>query len=343
MKKDLRGLTLEELQESLKAWKQPAFTGRQIFSWIYGRKAVDFDRMSDLSKSLRGLLKENFTINGPDLVETQTSSDGTKKFLFKLKDANLIEAVMIPTDKRLTACISSQAGCKFKCAFCASGTSGFRRNLETEEIVGEVFSLKNNSADKGLTHIVFMGTGEPLDNYDNVLKAVRIINSKFGFNIGARRITISTCGIIPGIKKLSQEGMQIELSVSLHAADDKTRNLLMPVNKVYPLKELIAACRYYVERTNRQVTFEYVLIKGLNCGLQDSLNLSKILRGLNCKINLIASNPVKESGFIPPNKLQALAFRQSLLKSGINATLRKERGKDIDAACGQLRLRYEKV
>jgi 23S rRNA (adenine2503-C2)-methyltransferase len=343
MKKDLRGLTLEELQESLKVWKQPAFAGRQIFSWIYRRKAIDFDSMSDLSKDSRSLLKENFTINGPDLVETQTSSDGTKKFLFKLKDANLIEAVMIPTDKRLTGCISSQAGCKFKCAFCASGISGFRRNLETEEIVGEVFALKNNSADNGLTHIVFMGTGEPLDNYDNVLKAIRIINSKFGFNIGARRITISTCGIIPGIKKLSQEGMQIELSVSLHAADDKTRNLLMPVNKVYPLKELLAACRYYVERTNRQVTFEYVLIKGLNCGLQDSLNLSKILRGLNCKINLIASNPVKESGFIPPNKLQALAFRQSLLKSGIKATLRKERGKDIDAACGQLRLRYEKV
>jgi 23S rRNA (adenine2503-C2)-methyltransferase len=343
MKKDIRGLTLEDLQEILESWEQPSFTGRQIFSWIYGRKAVDFDRMTDLSKGLRSLLKENFTISGPDLIETQSSSDGTKKFLFKLKDANLIEAVTIPTDKRLTVCISSQAGCKFKCAFCASGNSGFRRNLETEEIIGEVFALRNDSGEKDLTHIVFMGTGEPMDNYDNVLKAVRIINSKYGFNIGARRITISTCGIVPGIKKLSQEGLQIELSVSLHAADDKTRSLLMPVNRNYPLKELLAACHYYVEKTNRQVTFEYVLIKGFNCGTKHCANLAKILRGLNCKVNLIASNPVNESGFIPPSRLEVLAFRQGLLKSGINATLRRERGQDIDAACGQLRLRYEKM
>jgi len=343
MKKDIRGLTLEELQETLSAWGQQSFTGRQIYSWIFGRKVVDFDRMTDLSKGLRSLLGKNFTINGPNLVETQSSSDGTKKFLFKLKDENLIEAVTIPAEKRLTACISSQAGCKFKCAFCASGTLGFRRNLETEEIIGEVFALKNDSGDKDLTHIVFMGTGEPLDNYDNVMKAIRIINSKYGFNIGARRITISTCGIVPGIKRLSQEGLQIELSVSLHAADDKTRNLLMPVNKVYPFKELLAACRHYVEETNRQVTFEYVLIKGVNCGLHDVRNLAKVLRGLNCKVNLIASNPVNESGFVPPNKLEALVFRQGLLKSGINVTLRRERGKDIDAACGQLRLRYEKM
>jgi 23S rRNA (adenine2503-C2)-methyltransferase len=205
-------------------------------------------------------------------------------------------------------------------------------------MLGEAWYLKYGSAAGRLTHIVFMGTGEPLDNYDNLLKAIRIMNSPYSFNIGARRITISTCGIIPGIKRLAEEGLQVELSVSLHAADDKTRTGLMPVSRIYPLGELIKACRDYARKTNRQVTFEYVLIKDLNSDLQSAQKLSTILAGFNNKVNLIPANPVRGMGIEPPNKLEILLFKDRLLKSGVNVTLRKPRGKDIDAACGQLRL-----
>jgi len=207
-------------------------------------------------------------------------------------------------------------------------------------MLDEVVYLKNNSP--GLTHIVFMGIGEPLDNYDNVIKAVRLINSPGGLNIGARRITISTCGIIPGIKRLAGEGLQLELSVSLHAADDKVRSRIMPVNKIYPLKGLMECCREYIKETNRQITFEYILIKGVNSDLLSAQNLIKIVKGLNCKINLIPSNAVREYKVEPPNKREALFFRDRLIKSGVNVTLRKPRGHDIEAACGQLRLRHEK-
>jgi 23S rRNA (adenine2503-C2)-methyltransferase len=210
-------------------------------------------------------------------------------------------------------------------------------------MIEEVLYSKNKSKNKKLTHLVFMGIGEPLDNYDNVLKAIRIINSPEGLNIGARRITVSTCGIIPGIKRLSAEGLQVELSISLHAPDDETRSQIMPVNKKYPVTELIKACKDYIKKTNRQITFEYVLIKNLNSDLQNAQKLSKILRGLNCKINLIPCNPIKELNIEPPNKLEILLFKDYLLKEGINATLRKPRGQDIEAACGQLRLRYEKI
>jgi 23S rRNA (adenine2503-C2)-methyltransferase len=340
---DITALTFEDLKNDLEKWGLPSFHAQQIFSWIYKRGIIDFDKMSDLSVSLRGRLKENFSICDLGLAEIQESQDATKKFLFKLNDANFIEAVTIPAQKRLTGCISTQAGCKFACCFCASGLAGFKRNLDTAEIINQLLYLKNNSRQQLLTHVVFMGTGEPLDNYDNVLKAVRIINAKEGFSIGARRITISTCGIIPGIEKLMQEGLQIELSVSLHSADDKTRSQLMPVNKTYPLQELISACRQYAEKTKRQVTFEYVMIKDLNSRLPDAFKLCTILKGFDCKVNLIPFNALKKGSLVPPNKMDILIFRDRLLKSGIKVTLRKSRGEDIEAACGQLRLRYEKA
>jgi 23S rRNA (adenine2503-C2)-methyltransferase len=250
--------------------------------------------------------------------------------------------VVIPAEGRVTGCISSQVGCKFGCNFCASGLKGFKRDLSVGEIVEEVLSLKDNAPEYLLTHLVFMGTGEPLDNYDNVLKAIRIINSKESFNIGARRITISTCGVTPQIKRLSGEGLQIELSVSLHAADDKTRSQLMPVNKKYPLGQLMTACREYIRITNRQVTFEYCLMEGVNSDLQSARNLSILLKGMNAKVNIIPANPIKELGVNPPKKLEILFFCDYLKKHGVNVTLRKARGQDIDAACGQLRLRYDK-
>jgi 23S rRNA (adenine2503-C2)-methyltransferase len=234
-------------------------------------------------------------------------------------------------------------GCKFACRFCASGLSGFKRNLSKGEILEEILYLKNKSKGKKLTHLVFMGIGEPLDNYDNVLAAIRIINSDTAFNIAARRMTISTCGIIPGIKRLTEEKLQIELSISLHSADNRIRSEIMPVNKIYPIENLIKACQEYIKKTDRQITFEYVLMKGINSDLQNAQKLSKILRGLRlAKVNLILANSIKEYKVEPPNKLEILLFKDYLLKQGINVTLRKPRGQDIGAACGQLRLNYEK-
>ncbi len=340
---DIRNLSFKELQDILQEWKYPPFHARQIFSWIYKRQVADFDEMTDLASALRKKLKENFSFSSLKLSRRLKSEDETEKFLFELNDGNFIEAVNIPAEGgRLTGCVSSQVGCKFSCRFCASGLLGFKRNLTVAEIIGQILYLKEAEEEQKLTHIVFMGIGEPLDNYDNVLKAIRIINSSQGLNIGARRITISTSGLIPGIERLSKEGLQIELSVSLHAAEDKTRSKIMPINKTYPLKDLISSCRDYIKKTNRQITFEYVMIKGLNSDLPSAANLSKILKGLICKINLIPANPVKELNMEPPNKLEALFFKNNLIKQGINVTLRRPRGDDILAACGQLRLNYEK-
>lgn len=340
--RDIKELNLRELEGLLKGWQEPLFRARQIFAWIYEKGIKDFERMSDLPPDLRRKLKEEFYIFGFKLVEKLRSQDRTEKFLFELRDGNLVEGVVIPAEKRVTACISTQAGCKFACRFCASGLSGFKRDLTAGEIMEQVLYLKDYSQSKKLTHLVFMGTGEPLDNYDNVLKAIRIINSDYAFNIGARRITISSSGIVPAIKKLADEGLQVELSISLHAPDDKTRSRLLPVNKIHPLRDLLAGCREYIRKTGRQVTFEYILIKGVNSDLKSAAGLIRMLKGLNCKINLIPANPVKELKVEPADKRDILSFRDFLLKSGMNVTLRKPRGRDIEAACGQLRLRHEK-
>lgn len=336
-------LNLKELEAALLAQGQPAFRAKQVFSWIYKRGARDFERMSDLPASLRRALKANFTLSSLKLAQKSLSSDGTEKFLFELKDKNLIEAVSIPAAGRVTGCVSSQAGCPFNCSFCASGSAGFKRNLTCGEIIEEVLYLKDLSAAKRLTHLVFMGTGEPLDNYENVLRAIRLINSPQAVNIGARRITISTCGLVPGIRRLAGEGLQVELSVSLHAADDKTRARLVPINKKYPLAVLLGACKDYIKKTGRQITFEYVLINGVNSALQNAKDLSIIMKGLGfCKVNLIPANPVAEHKIAPPATAEVSAFRNFLAGRGITATLRKPRGADIKGACGQLRLRYEK-
>lgn len=341
---DIKELSLEELQKVLKNWGDVEFHAKQIFSWIYKKDVKDFAAMTDLPFDLRDRLKDNFYIFGLELSEKLKSKDGTEKFLFRLRDGNLIEGVCIPAEKRITACISTQAGCKFACRFCASGMSGFKRNLTSGEILEEVLFLKSNSENKKLTHIVFMGTGEPLDNYDSVLKAIRIIKSADALNIGARHITISTSGIIPGIKRLADEDLQVELSVSLHAAEDKLRSYLLPINKKYPLPVLIKACKEYIRKTNRQVTFEYILIKGVNSDLKSARELCKLLIGEKLfKVNIISANTVKELKVEPPDKQVALLFRDYLLKHRVNVTLRKPRGQDIEAACGQLRLRYEKL
>lgn len=337
---DIKNYTLEELENIFKDWQRPIYHAGQVFSWIYQKRVFSFDKMSNLSLDLRNRLKENFVFKSLGLIKSQESADASKKFLFRLEDGNYIESVLIPAEGRNTACLSTQVGCKYACSFCASGQLGFKRNLEAWEIIIQVLEIQRILKDKKVSHIVFMGTGEPLDNYENVLKAIRIINTQEGLNIGARRITISTSGVIPGIEKLSQEGLQVELSVSLHGSEDKTRSALMPINKKYHLQELISACRKYVCLTKRQVTFEYVLIKGVNCSKEDVGNLVKLFKGWNAKVNLLMYNPVKELSYAAPSKVELSKFRQLLEKAGLVVTLRKSRGQDIEGACGQLRVKY---
>ncbi|MCX5709885.1 MAG: 23S rRNA (adenine(2503)-C(2))-methyltransferase RlmN [Candidatus Omnitrophica bacterium] len=336
----ITGFSLGDLEHILISWGEQAFRAGQIFSWIYKKKAVDFSTMSDLSAGLRAKLKDNFSLFVINPIKSVKSKDGTEKFLFALSDGDLIESVIIPTDDRVTACISTQVGCKYKCLFCASGISGFRRNLTSAEIIQQMLFLNNR---KKITHIVFMGTGEPLDNYDAVLKSIRIINSKESLNIGARRITISTSGVAPAIRKLIGEDLQFELSVSLHSADDAVRSKLMPINKIYPLNVLITACNEYIRKTGRQITFEYVLIKNTNSDIHSCQKLVALIKDLRLvKVNLIPANIVKECRIEPPGKVEIQMFRNHLSKHKIPATLRKSRGEDIEAACGQLRLSHEK-
>ena len=331
---DIKSFSPKELESIIGKWGMPKFHSRQVLDWIYQKGITDFAKMSNLPQGLRDKLKEYFYILGAKEIRARKSSDGTEKLLLELKDKELVECVKIPAQRWITGCVSTQVGCKFACKFCASGVAGFKRNLTAAEILDEVLYLNRQ---KQLTRIVFMGTGEPLDNYDNVLKAVRIINADYAFNIGARRITISTCGIIPGIKRLAEECLQIELSISLHAADEALRSKILPVNKIYPIAKLIPACKDYIQQTNRQVTFEYVLIKGLNSSRASAAKLSRLLKGLKlAKVNLIPANPVPQLGVVAAEKEEIRAFRDYLIQDGVNVTLRKPRGEDIEAACGQL-------
>ncbi|MCX7927169.1 MAG: 23S rRNA (adenine(2503)-C(2))-methyltransferase RlmN [Candidatus Omnitrophica bacterium] len=339
MKAYIKNLSLEKLQQKLIEWNEKKFHAKQILKWLYKKNVSSFFEMTDISSSLRKRLDECYIINSLEAIEVQNSFDGTKKVLCKTVDGLFIEAVVIPTKKRLTFCISSQAGCKFGCFFCASATRGFQRNLSCAEILDQLSILYRESGRP--TNVVFMGIGEPLDNYDNVLEAIRMINAPYGFGLGARHITVSTCGIIPGIERLKDENLQIELSVSLHTADDRLRSRWMPINKRYPLPQLMETLRRYQQKTNRQITFEYILVKGMNCSQDDVKKLGRLFSGLDAKLNLIPVNPTVNKNLNAPNKLEILLFKDALLKQGIPVTLRKPRGQDIDAACGQLRMRYE--
>ncbi len=339
MKTDIRDISFEELGQYLASIGQSAFRAGQIFEWIYQKGAWGFDDMTNLSKELRERLKQDFELKPNVIVQKLVAEDTTTKFLFDLHDHEKIESVLIPTATRTTACISTQAGCKFGCKFCASGIGGWSRNLTCAEIVTQVLHVKEEALKhkRPLSNIVFMGTGEPMDNFENLMKAIRLINSDKGVNIGARHITISTVGVVPRIKELAQQGLQIELAISLHGYDNPSRNVLMPVNKKYPFDELIAACREYVRLTKRQITFEYILIKDVTCTNNAVASLKKSFKGIICKMNLIPYNPVSEFGHKTPSKEEMLNFRNRLGSAGIHATIRTPRGRDVGAACGQLR------
>ncbi len=336
----------------------PAYRADQIVSGLYQTFAQSWSEVTPLPLDLRETLAAQFPLSPLETVCIQPSSDGVRKLLLGCTDGERVETVLIPSKDRITQCISSQVGCDFRCAFCASGRLGCARDLTAGEIVGEVMAacaLLRADADplsppperrpgaKPVLprpgNIVVMGMGEPFDNYDHVLRALRILNDQKGINIGARHITISTCGVVPGIQRLAQEGLQFELSVSLHAPDDELRSRIMPVNRRWPIAELLGTCRAYFEKTGRVVTFEYTLVKDLNDRPQHAAALVRLLRGMPCKVNLIPLSPVEGFDGERPDDRVCLAFLDALLKAGLNTTLRKSRGKDVDAACGQLRLR----
>ena len=337
IKSDIRGLSHAELTQYLQSIGEPAFRAAQIFDWLYKKCVDSFAEMKNLPAPLRQRLQDDFVFLPQSFVTEAKSTDKTKKFLFTLGDREKVETVLIPTAERTTVCVSTQAGCKFGCRFCASGIGGWTRNLTSAEIVSQILHAKRSAQAVPLTNIVFMGVGEPLDNYDNLLKAIRIMNSAEGMNIAARRITISTCGVIPKIQKLAQEGMQLELAISLHGYSNESRNVLMPVNRKYPLKDLIAACREYIKATNRQITFEYILIKDVTCSDMAAQELGELLKGMLCKINLIPYNKVAEFEHERPSVKDMHAFRDRLAEYGVLAMIRTPRGPDVAAACGQLR------
>ena len=343
-KSDIRGLSYKELEKIISREGFPLYRARQIYGWLYLKKVNYFQQMSNVPSDLINRLESLFQLTTLDCIKKIESEDGSLKFLFKLNDSHFIESVLIRSKKRNTICISTQVGCPWHCLFCASGKDGFIRNLKAAEIVGQLISVQQITGKK-VNNIVFMGMGEPFNNYCQLMKAIDIINDVRGINIGARRITISTCGIIPGIRRLAENPLQIELSISLHAADDKIRTFLMPVNRKYPLKKLIAACRQYTEKKNRQITFEYLMLKGINDSKEQAKKLCSLISDFKSKVNLIIYNPIpnldKNSlALFPSEEAAVLYFQKVLKKSHISVTVRYSKGQDIAAACGQLRRQF---
>ena len=340
MREDLKSMTLAEMQAMMKELGEPAFRAKQLFVWLH-KGVTTFDSMTNLSKSLREKLEERYFITAPKVVRKQESKkDGTIKYLWELSDGNCVETVLMRYHHGNTVCISSEVGCPMGCAFCASTIGGLVRRLRPSEMVDQVLFT---SLDSGLeiSNIVLMGIGEPLDNYDTVLRFLELINSPDGMNIGMRHISLSTCGLVPRIDRLAEENLQLTLSVSLHAPDNETRSKIMPVNKRYPLEELMPACRKYYEKTGRRISFEYAMIRGMNDTKEHGDRLIRLLRGLPCHVNLIPLNHVDESPLQPSLRQTVQAFQKQLEDSGITATVRRTLGSDIDASCGQLRRKYE--
>ncbi|HEX7570515.1 MAG TPA: 23S rRNA (adenine(2503)-C(2))-methyltransferase RlmN [Verrucomicrobiae bacterium] len=382
MPTDIKSLTREELETQFKTWGEPAFRVTQLLDWLYVRRATTWDALSNLPKTLRAKLRENFSLDILELARKQGSPDTTQKFLWKLADGQFIESVLIPANPALygeasdrhTLCISTQVGCAYGCRFCASGLDGWKRNLGVHEIVEQILAverwsaaessrlkvasckLETAAADEPATcnlqpatdsrvvnNLVVMGMGEPLANYDNLIKALKILNAPWGGGIGARRMTISTSGLAPQIRKLAVEPMQFRLAISLHGATDEVRNRLMPVNKKYPLLDLTAACEDYQKLKGRMITLEYILIAGINDSLEQTRPLATLAKRLYAKINLIPYNKVEGLPWVRPADEVCERFLAALEKLGVTAMLRREKGGDIDAACGQLRLKTERA
>jgi 23S rRNA (adenine2503-C2)-methyltransferase len=343
VKKNLYDLSLVQLINHINELGYPSFRARQIWQWLYQHYVNNFDKMTNLPLSLRQQLDAIFTLNTSTIVSSQHSVDGqTTKVLFRLQDNQLVETVLMKYKKRRTLCISTQAGCAMGCVFCATGQMGFFRNLSISEIVSQVlhFARQLHRNNQHVTNIVIMGMGEPLHNYDNTLAAVDRLTDKDGFNLGARKITISTVGLVPAIRRYADEQRQTALAVSLHAATDEERNKLIPLNKKWSIAEIMEACRYYISRTNRRITFEWALINEENDTLEQAQALGRLLRGMLCHVNLIPLNPTEGYGGDPSGTDRVITFQGELERYGVSSTVRVRRGIDIQAGCGQLRDRY---
>ena len=334
--KNIKDYDLQDLKEELVNIGEKSFRAEQIFKWLYQDKVKSFDDMTNLSLELREKLKANYTICNYNIIKKLESSDGTKKYLFDILDGNAIESVLMEYHYGKSICVSSQVGCKMGCKFCASTGINFVRSLTSGEIVEQILAVEQDTGVR-ISNVVFMGIGEPLDNYDNVINAIHIINNPKGLNIGARHISVSTSGLVPKIYELAKENIPCTLSISLHATNNEKRSSMMPVNNAYPIEELIQACKDYIESTNRRISFEYALAKDNNDNLEDAKQLVKLLKGMLCHVNLIPINKIENGKYTKSSNDNIMKFRDYLNDHGIVATIRRELGSDIDAACGQLR------
>lgn len=334
--KNIKNYNLEELKKELQSINEKPFRAEQIFRWLYQEKVKSFDEMTNLSLDLREKLKQNYTICNYNILKKQESKDGTIKYLFDVLDGNAIETVLMSYHHGYSICVSSQIGCKMGCKFCASTGINFIRSLTSGEIVEQIIAVEQDQNIR-ISNVVFMGIGEPLDNYDNVVNAIHIINNPKGLNIGARHISVSTSGLVPKIYQLADENIQCTLSISLHATNNEKRSAMMPVNNAYPIEELIQACKDYIAKTNRRISFEYALAKDNNDNLDDAKELVNLLKGMLCHVNLIPINKIENGQYSKSTNENIMKFRDYLNDHGIVATIRRELGSDIDAACGQLR------
>lgn len=334
--KNIKDYNLEELKKELQTINEKPFRAEQIFKWLYQERVKSFDEMTNLSLDLREKLKQNYTICNYNILKKQESKDGTIKYLFDVLDGNAIETVLMSYHHGYSICVSSQIGCKMGCKFCASTGINFIRSLTSGEIVEQIIAVEQDQNIR-ISNVVFMGIGEPLDNYDNVVNAIHIINNPKGLNIGTRHISVSTSGLVPKIYQLADENIQCTLSISLHATNNEKRSAMMPVNNAYPIEELIQACKDYIAKTNRRISFEYALAKDNNDNLDDAKELVKLLKGMLCHVNLIPINKIENGQYSKSTNENIMKFRDYLNDHGIVATIRRELGSDIDAACGQLR------
>jgi len=339
MMRNILDLNLSELKKWMEENKEKEFRAKQVFDWIY-KEVWNFEDMKNIPKSTLHKLNEEFYIGIPKILESYKSKkEDTRKYLFLLKDDNIIEAVVMKYKHGNSICVSTQIGCKMGCKFCASTLGGVVRNLTSGEILGQIIRAQKDIGER-ISNVVLMGSGEPLDNFDNVLKFLYNVNAEYGLNIGQRHITLSTCGIVPKIKELADLNMQITLAISLHAPNDEVRKQTMPIAKAYSIRELLDVCNYYISKTNRRITFEYALVKGFNDSKENAEELSRTLKGILCHVNLIPINEIEESSLKKSNTEDVDKFKEILIKNGIETTIRREMGLDINAACGQLRRSY---
>lgn len=338
---DIKSMTLQELKEDMEKLGEKAFRATQIYGWMHQKLVRSFDDMSNISSALREKCKERYQYTALKIVRMQESKiDGTRKYLFELHDGNVVESVWMKYKHGNSVCISSQVGCRMGCAFCASTLDGLERNLTASEMLDQIYSISLHTGER-VSNVVVMGTGEPMDNYENLLKFLRLLTAEEGLHISQRNITVSTCGIVPKMRELAEEKLQITLALSLHATTDEKRKKLMPIANKYSIKELMEACRYYFEKTGRRITFEYSLVGGVNDTNEDASELISLVNALNCHVNLIPVNPIKERDFVQSENDAIQAFKNKLEKNKINVTIRREMGRDIDGACGQLRRRHK--